>query len=163
VPAGALRLGERLSAEDGSTPVVLSLKKLAAPEPVFNIEVDGDHVYRVGEQGLLVHNASLFGNYTKHNSDKSNRAAINTCNVIEYFKTDGDGEPTIQIGAGPKAAHVAGALPEDIMYWNGDTLLWVEMGEPLSPYLKDLKGQLFSGAFVINALNSGGKKAQEGP
>ena len=27
-------------------------------EPVYNIEVDGDHVYRVGEQGLLVHNAS---------------------------------------------------------------------------------------------------------
>jgi hypothetical protein len=27
-------------------------------EPVFNIEVDGDHVYRVGEQGLLVHNQS---------------------------------------------------------------------------------------------------------
>jgi hypothetical protein len=27
-------------------------------EPVFNIEVDGDHVYRVGEQGLLVHNMS---------------------------------------------------------------------------------------------------------
>ena len=25
---------------------------------MYNIEVDGDHVYRVGEQGLLVHNAS---------------------------------------------------------------------------------------------------------
>jgi hypothetical protein len=37
---------------------VLSFKKRPEPEPVFNIEVDGDHVYRVGEQGLLVHNAS---------------------------------------------------------------------------------------------------------
>ena len=27
-------------------------------EPVYNIEVEGDHCYRVGEQGLLVHNAS---------------------------------------------------------------------------------------------------------
>ena len=26
-------------------------------EPVFNIEVDGDHCYRVGERGVLVHNA----------------------------------------------------------------------------------------------------------
>ena len=26
---------------------------------MYNIEVDGDHVYRVGEQGLLVHNASV--------------------------------------------------------------------------------------------------------
>jgi hypothetical protein len=30
----------------------------AEPEPVYNIEVDGDHCYRVGRQGLLVHNAS---------------------------------------------------------------------------------------------------------
>jgi hypothetical protein len=37
---------------------VLSFKKRPEPEPVFNIEVDGDHVYRVGEQGLLVHNTS---------------------------------------------------------------------------------------------------------
>src|SRR5262249_14782626 len=28
-------------------------------EPVYNIEVDGDHCYRVGECGLLVHNASV--------------------------------------------------------------------------------------------------------
>lgn len=27
-------------------------------EPVYNIEVDGDHCYRVGRQGLLVHNQS---------------------------------------------------------------------------------------------------------
>ncbi len=26
--------------------------------PVYNIEVEGDHCYRVGEQGILVHNAS---------------------------------------------------------------------------------------------------------
>jgi hypothetical protein len=26
------------------------------PEPVYNIEVEGNHCYRVGEQGLLVHN-----------------------------------------------------------------------------------------------------------
>jgi YwqJ-like deaminase len=58
VPVGELRIGERLKARDGSTPKVLSFTKRPEPEPVFNIEVDGDHVYRVGEQGLLVHNAS---------------------------------------------------------------------------------------------------------
>ena len=35
-----------------------SLTACEEPEPVYNIEVEGDHVYRVGEQGLLVHNAS---------------------------------------------------------------------------------------------------------
>jgi hypothetical protein len=28
-------------------------------EPVYNIEVEGDHCYRVGQQGLLVHNNSV--------------------------------------------------------------------------------------------------------
>jgi Pretoxin HINT domain len=58
IPAGELRIGERLAARDGSTPKVLSFTQRPEPEPVFNIEVDGDHVYRVGEQGLLVHNMS---------------------------------------------------------------------------------------------------------
>jgi hypothetical protein len=58
VPAGELRIGERLQASDGTTPRVVSLTLRAAPEPVYNIEVDGDHCYRVGRQGLLAHNAS---------------------------------------------------------------------------------------------------------
>jgi hypothetical protein len=58
VPAGELRVGERLAAKDGSTPVVLRIEKYEQEEPVYNIEVEGDHCYRVGQQGLLVHNAS---------------------------------------------------------------------------------------------------------
>jgi hypothetical protein len=53
-----LRAGERLQAKDGSTPRVLSLALRPETEPVFNIEVEGDHCYRVGQQGLLVHNQS---------------------------------------------------------------------------------------------------------
>jgi hypothetical protein len=40
-----------------STPRVLSVALRAEPEPVYNIEVEGDHCYPVGEQGLLVYNA----------------------------------------------------------------------------------------------------------
>jgi hypothetical protein len=58
VPVLGLRMGERLLARDGSTPRVESLALRAEPEPVYNIEVEGDHCYRVGQQGLLVHNAS---------------------------------------------------------------------------------------------------------
>jgi RHS repeat-associated protein len=53
-----LREGERLLARDGSTPWVESLAMRSAEEPVYTLEVDGDHCYRVGEQGLLVHNIS---------------------------------------------------------------------------------------------------------
>jgi hypothetical protein len=52
-----LRIGERLRGRTGR-PRVLALSLRAEPEPVYNIEVDGDHCYRVGQQGLLVHNAS---------------------------------------------------------------------------------------------------------
>jgi hypothetical protein len=53
-----LRVGERLQALKGKTPRVVSVTLRPKPEPVFNIEVEGDHCYRVGEQGLLVHNSS---------------------------------------------------------------------------------------------------------
>jgi hypothetical protein len=32
--------------------------KREGTEPVYNIEVECDHVYRVGEQGILAHNTS---------------------------------------------------------------------------------------------------------
>jgi hypothetical protein len=57
VPALQLRPGERLRGRERIATVV-GLTWREHEEPVFNIEVDGDHVYRVGEQGLLVHNAS---------------------------------------------------------------------------------------------------------
>ncbi len=57
VAAIELEIGERLSGLRG--PVRLLSRALRSePEPVYNIEVEGDHCYRVGEQGILVHNAS---------------------------------------------------------------------------------------------------------
>ncbi len=61
VAAGDLRIGERLETMDGTT-VVESIVRRPEPETVYNIEVEGDHVYRVGESGVLVHNASAPAN-----------------------------------------------------------------------------------------------------
>ncbi len=52
-----LRIGETLKTLDGTT-TAESRTKRPHPEPVYNIEVEGEHVYRVGESGVLVHNAS---------------------------------------------------------------------------------------------------------
>ena len=52
-----LRIGETLKTLTGTT-VVQSRSKREEPETVYNIEVEGDHVYRVGESGVLVHNQS---------------------------------------------------------------------------------------------------------
>ncbi len=53
-----LRQGGRLLASDGMTPVVEMIALREKGETVYNIEVEGGHCYRVGDQGLLVHNAS---------------------------------------------------------------------------------------------------------
>jgi hypothetical protein len=58
VAAVELERGELL-ALDGSTPVMEGLALRAEPEPVYNVEVDGDHCYRVGQQGPLAYHASV--------------------------------------------------------------------------------------------------------
>ena len=55
-----LQEGEGLLAMDGQTPRIECIALCTTPELVYNIEVERDHCYRVGEQGLLVHNASVY-------------------------------------------------------------------------------------------------------
>ena len=57
VQAGKLELGERLQTYSGDTKRVVSKLARPGPEPVFNLEVHAEHVYYVGQQGLLVHNS----------------------------------------------------------------------------------------------------------
>ena len=51
-----LQEGERLKAADGVA-TVASIAIVSTNTPVYNIEVHGEHVYQVGDLGLLVHNA----------------------------------------------------------------------------------------------------------
>ncbi len=88
VSAIDLEIGETLATWDGTT-VVESRTKREEPETVFNIEVEGDHVYRVGESGVLVHNVS------------------SSCNLFSggYFGGDfcSDGGPNYNTGANGRA------------------------------------------------------------
>jgi hypothetical protein len=60
IPAGDLQPGERLRQADGtSTRVARLTPRTGPPVPVFNFEVDGQHVYSVGVAGVLVHNSCL--------------------------------------------------------------------------------------------------------
>jgi hypothetical protein len=56
VPLAELTDGETLQGLDGLA-VVLSVSLSRVTQPVYNIEVHGEHVYQVGELGLVVHNA----------------------------------------------------------------------------------------------------------
>jgi hypothetical protein len=56
VPLVELADGETLQGLDGLA-VVLSVTLSRVSQPVYNIEIHGEHVYQVGELGLVVHNA----------------------------------------------------------------------------------------------------------
>jgi hypothetical protein len=56
VPLAELVDGERLQGLDGLA-VVLGVSLSRVSQAVYNIEVHGEHVYQVGELGVLVHNS----------------------------------------------------------------------------------------------------------
>jgi hypothetical protein len=58
VPLAELADGETLQGLDGLA-VVLGVSLSRVSQPVYNIEVHGEHVYQVGELGLVVHNTCI--------------------------------------------------------------------------------------------------------
>ncbi len=56
VEAGDLHPGETLLTADGTPTSVLSITARPGLEPVYNLEVDVEHVYYVSVDGVLVHN-----------------------------------------------------------------------------------------------------------
>ena len=60
VQAGSLEIGERLQTLSGDVKVVQQKLPRPGPQPVFNLEVHNEHVYFVGEDGVLVHNTGPY-------------------------------------------------------------------------------------------------------
>jgi hypothetical protein len=78
VPLAELAEGETLQGLDGLA-VVLSVTLSRVSQPVYNIEVHGEHVYQVGELGLVVHNACIV-------DDVLNESAGAIRNITSRFK-----------------------------------------------------------------------------
>ena len=85
VEAGTLAPGERLRAADGSTRRVASITARGPPEPVFNLEVDAEHVFYVGDDWVLVHN-SCAGQRWLHNGKRKNEVYVirDSAGNVEY-------------------------------------------------------------------------------
>ncbi len=57
VPAGSLSIGERVATEHGEA-TVESIAPVVGEQRVYNLDVEGDHRYLVGEIGAVAHNAT---------------------------------------------------------------------------------------------------------
>ena len=72
VHAGELRVGERLQRADGTiTQITRITPHTGPPVLTYNLEVDGEHVYRVGDGSLLVHNEGCGGRGSNNPTIKS--------------------------------------------------------------------------------------------
>jgi hypothetical protein len=88
IPLSELREGERLLCADPSPPwgrgiegegahaIVLGVTLSTVCEPVYNLEIHGEHVYQVGELGVLVHNAGADNYEVGRNAPKRSADAL---------------------------------------------------------------------------------------
>ncbi len=160
VPAIELRRGERLLALDGSMPVVESLTLRDKDEEVFNIEVDGDHCYRVGEQGLLVHNASVGDMPTPPSGATNCNPTVTTATPTEYILTNCLKAQNFIYGelvAGGEVSYIIENLPADKTgcpgYW-----MFAQMMMHFGSSVNAVQGNWTYGSNLakINSLTTGG-------
>ncbi len=100
VPAGELRVGETLRNLDGDVRIE-SIEQLGTEERVYNLEIHGEHVFRVASSGVLVHNAS--GNsYTSANAQHGYHI-LDSWNGDKPAKIEVSGGPLNKNGTSPRA------------------------------------------------------------
>lgn len=76
LPAGMLRVGDRLVQRDSGTATIEGVSEAAVSEAVFNFEVEGDHNYYITQAQLLVHNCPIGGGASSGLRFRANTAHI---------------------------------------------------------------------------------------
>ncbi len=70
VKAGDLRVGDVVRQRDGAYGMVNAVAVVAAPQPMYNLTVADAHTFFVGEEGWLVHNATICRPLTPREKDR---------------------------------------------------------------------------------------------
>ena len=91
VPAGRLAIGNAIVTRAGPPDALVSIKRSDTPKTVYNIEVEGDHTYFVGNKdgGLWVHNidcSNIPGSYinNRYKVDMRSAPASSATNAAGY-------------------------------------------------------------------------------
>ncbi|QDT78602.1 hypothetical protein Mal35_20510 [Gimesia maris] len=118
-----LQPGERMRSAVGKTVRITSIEIRAGPEPVYNLEVAGEHVYSVTNSGLLVHNIGC--------EDLSTTIDVYSSNhLVSQFDTI-NAPRSKQWGP----AHGAGPLGEDVAKtFRGGSYVETKLSEPVTLY-----------------------------
>ena len=106
VPAGELRVGETLRNLDGDVRIE-SIEQLGSEERVYNLEIHGEHVFRVAFSGVLVHNSS------------GAQAPVKTVykNSLEYV-----GDTHVYRIRGPEGTHKIGESAQGVRVRDGASI-----------------------------------------
>jgi hypothetical protein len=88
IEAGKLQQGEELQLYNGQTTKVIQILPRPGPEPVHNLEVMNEHVYRITSIGLLVHNS-----YNGNLVTIRNKSLANQKHPVTGVPFDADGFP----------------------------------------------------------------------
>jgi hypothetical protein len=110
IPARALVVGETLRTESGTLRQITRITpRRGPPIPVFNLEVDTEHVYYVSVDGVLVHNAcpkpgeDLFVGFYRESANANKISGLNRTHTPHHAvqdavsRTSWDGGVTINI------------------------------------------------------------------
>lgn len=97
IRADQLRIGEQLRTRHGAAPMrkVVPLKDT---EPVFNLEVQCDHVYLVAQSGVLVHNAIVPLSIIECPFELSDHAKGRFRTAARQLVAEANGYPVSEIG-----------------------------------------------------------------
>jgi hypothetical protein len=139
VQAGSLEPGEHLRLADGHTTTLERIEPIAEQLPVYNLEVDGEHVYFVGESGVLVHNNGETYRM-RHYTSRAGSRGIEKDGVIrardqnKVFLERADGKPLSRADAAKKYGLEVSRgrdiieldVPKELVTrrWNASTQSW---------------------------------------
>ncbi len=134
VSAESLRTTERLRLENGRTAAVIRIEQLPGTQSVYNLEVDGEHVYHVGLHGVLVHNTCAPRRLTWGDLGKAQRDLLDDVLKGRRPRSALDELTPEQLEAGidyyrSTGAAGRGALPNDLLSdFNSDRIRYLQQG-----------------------------------
>jgi hypothetical protein len=113
VQANDLRQGEQLRSAKGEVARIVRITPhRGLPQPVYNLEVNAEHVYQVAACGLLVHNAGCVNWATSHPDAMKPEHLFSDDHIRSGIDTLGESRPAIRQRVGEVIADVdeAGSL-----------------------------------------------------